>query len=142
MSRWFQRKSNERINRKIRRGREKVMGMRLLVLHTVGRRSGRPHATPLMWLEDGDGLLVVASGGGSRNPDWHANLSARPERVAVELPGMEPVPAAVACLTGADREQAWQLIAAEQPRVAKYQSRSEREYPVIRLTLRNATTGQ
>ncbi|MEU8251959.1 nitroreductase/quinone reductase family protein [Nonomuraea sp. NPDC048916] len=39
-------------------------------------------------------------------------------------------------LDGADREQAWQRIAAAQPRYEKYQSKSEREYPVIRLTPR------
>lgn len=112
------------------------MGMDVLVLHTVGRHSGRPHTTPLMWLADGDDLLVVASGGGSRNPDWHANLTAHPDRVAVELPGKDPVPAAAVPLTGADRDRAWQRITDEQPRIGKYQSKSEREYPVIRLTLR------
>nr|WP_256974176.1 nitroreductase/quinone reductase family protein [Rhodococcus sp. NCIMB 12038] len=39
-------------------------------------------------------------------------------------------------LEGADREQAWQRIAAAQPRIAKYQSKSDRQYPVIRLTAR------
>jgi hypothetical protein len=37
---------------------------------------------------------------------------------------------------GADREQAWQRIAAAQPRIAKYQSKSDREHPVVRLSLR------
>jgi hypothetical protein len=39
-------------------------------------------------------------------------------------------------LDGVEREQAWQRIAAAQPRIAKYQSKSDREYPVVRLTPR------
>lgn len=113
VSRWMQRTMNGRMNRKVRRGRGEFMGMDVLILRTVGRRSGQPRETPLAWFADGDDRLVVASGGGSKNPGWHANLLANP-----------------------DRERAWQRIATAQPRIAKYQSKSEREYPVVRLTTR------
>src|SRR5690606_4492240 len=67
LSRWMQRSSNERLVRKVRGGKATFLGMDVLVLHTVGRRSGVPRETPLMWLpDDGDAVLVVASGGGSR----------------------------------------------------------------------------
>ena len=136
-SRWMQRRSNERLVRKVRGGKGTFMGMDVLVLHTVGRRSGAARETPLMWLPDeGDAVLVVASGGGSRNPDWHANLVAHPDDVAIELPGEPPAPATPHELTGSDREQAWQRVAASQPRIAKYQSKSAREYPLVRLTPR------
>lgn len=136
-SRWMQRRANERLVRKVRRGRATFMGMDVLVLHTMGRRSGAPRETPLMWLPDeGDAVLVVASGGGSRNPDWHANLMAHPGDVAIELPGKGLVPATPHQLTGADRERAWQQVAAAQPRIAKYQSKADREYPLVRLTPR------
>ncbi|MEU9335471.1 nitroreductase family deazaflavin-dependent oxidoreductase [Streptomyces sp. NPDC048290] len=79
---------------------------------------------------------MVASGGGTRNPDWHDNLLARPERALVELPGRAPVPVTPHRLDGPDRERAWRRIAEAQPRIAKYQSKSERQYPVIRLTAR------
>ncbi|SFB43293.1 deazaflavin-dependent oxidoreductase, nitroreductase family [Amycolatopsis marina] len=133
-SRWTQRKMNARTNRKIRRGRGKLMGMELLILNTTGRRSGQPRETPVAWFPDEDGWLIVASGGGSQHPDWHANLRAHPDRVTVELPGRDPLPVTPHQLNGADREQAWQRIAAAQPRIAKYQSKSDREYPVIRLS--------
>lgn len=135
-SRWMQQKMNARMNRKIRRGRGDFMGMDVLILNTVGRRSGQPRETPVAWFADGDARLVVASGGGSRHPDWHANLMAHPGRVSIELPGGGAVPVTPHQLDGADREQAWQRIAAAQPRLAKYQSKSEREYPVVRLTAR------
>ena len=136
-SRWMQRKMNARMNRKIRRGHGQFMGMDVLILNTVGRRSGQPRQSPLAWFPDGDDArLVVASGGGSQNPDWHANLMAHPGEVSIELPGTDATPVVPQQLEGAEREQAWQRIAAAQPRIAKYQSKSDRVYPVIRLTSR------
>ncbi|MFI6600533.1 nitroreductase family deazaflavin-dependent oxidoreductase [Nonomuraea sp. NPDC050536] len=137
VSRWVQRKMNARMNRKVRRGRGTFMGMDVLILNTVGRRSGQPRQTPVAWFPDGeDAWLVVASGGGGRHPDWHVNLMAHPDRASIELPGRDTVPVTPYRLGGADRERAWQRIAAAQPRIAKYQSKSDREYPVIRLAPR------
>jgi deazaflavin-dependent oxidoreductase (nitroreductase family) len=136
-SRWMQRTMNARMARKVRRGRGSFMGMDVLLLNTVGRRSGQPRETPVAWFADGpDAWLVVASGGGSQHPDWHANLMAHPDQASVELPGRAAVPVTPHRLDGADREQAWQRITAAQPRIAKYQSKSMRAYPVIRLTPR------
>ena len=136
-SRWVQHRMNARMNRKVRRGRGKFMGMDVLILHTVGHRSGEVRETPVAWFADGeDAWLIVASGGGSRHPDWYVNLMAHPDRASIELPGGDTVPVTPHRLDGADREQAWQRIAAAQPRIAKYQSKSDREYPVVRLTRR------
>jgi deazaflavin-dependent oxidoreductase (nitroreductase family) len=139
-SRWMQHRMNARTIRKIRRGRGTFMGMDLLVLHTVGTRSGQPRETPVAWfpdVEDGeDGRLIVASGGGTRNPDWFDNLMAHSDQASIELPGRDAVQVTPHRLDGAEREQAWQRVAAAQPRIAKYQSKSDRVYPVIRLTPR------
>jgi deazaflavin-dependent oxidoreductase (nitroreductase family) len=133
----MQQKMNARMSRKIRRGRGDFMGMDVLILNTVGRRSGQPRETPVAWFADGaDARLIVASGGGSQHPDWHVNLMAHPDRASIELPGHDAVAVTPNQLDGADREQAWQRIAAAQPRIAKYQTKSEREYPVVRLTSR------
>jgi deazaflavin-dependent oxidoreductase (nitroreductase family) len=135
LSRWIQRKMNTRMNAKIRRGRGEFMGMNVLVLNTVGRRSGQRRETPVAWFADGaDAWLVVASGGGSQHPDWHINLMAHPDRASIELPGLDSVPVTPHRLVGADREEAWQRITATQPRYGKYQSKSDREYPVVRLS--------
>ena len=113
------------------------MGMDVLILHTLGRRSGQPRETPVAWFPDGeDDRLIVASGGGSHDPDWYVNLTAHAERASIELPGRDAVPVTPQRLDGTDRERAWQRIAAAQPRIAKYQTRSDRQYPVVRLTLR------
>ena len=145
-SRWMQHRMNARMNRKIRRGRGQFMGMDVLILHTVGSRSGQSRETPVAWFADrddgdtgdtgADARLIVASGGGSQHPDWYVNLMAHSDQATIELPGGEPVPVTPHGLDGADREQAWQRIAAAQPRIAKYQSKSDRIYPVVRLTPR------
>ena len=136
-SRWMQRTMNARTNRRIRSGRGTFMGMDLLILNTVGRRSGQPRETPVAWFPDGeDAWLIVASGGGSQHPDWHANLMARPDRASIAFPGHAAIPVTPQPLNGTARDQAWKRIAAAQPRIAKYQSKSDREYPVIRLTSR------
>src|SRR6266542_3366265 len=68
-SRWMQHRMNARMNRKVRRGGGTFMGMDVLILHTVGRRSGQPRETPVAWFADGeDARLIVASGSpASRN---------------------------------------------------------------------------
>jgi deazaflavin-dependent oxidoreductase (nitroreductase family) len=136
-SRWMQHRMNARMNRKVRRGRGKFMGMDVLILHTVGRRSGEARETPVAWFpDDEDARLIVASGGGSQHPDWYVNLMADPDRASIELPSRGTEPVTPHRLDASDREEAWQRIAAAQPRIAKYQSKSDREYPVIRLTPR------
>jgi deazaflavin-dependent oxidoreductase (nitroreductase family) len=136
-SRWMQRTMNARMNRKVRSGRGRAMGMDVLILNTVGHRSGQPRETPVAWFADGENArLIVASGGGSRNPDWYVNLMAHPEQASIELPGSEAQPVRPERLDGADRAKAWELITAAQPRYGKYQSKSDREYPVVRLTPR------
>ncbi|TDD71285.1 nitroreductase family deazaflavin-dependent oxidoreductase [Jiangella aurantiaca] len=138
LSLWFQRRMNTRTVDKIRRkGHGRMMGMDVLILHTDGRRSGQPYQTPIAWYADGEGArLVVASGGGSADPNWYLNLTAHPDRAAVELPGEQPRPVTPHTLDGADRDEAWQRIVAANPRFAKYQAKSERQYPVVRLTER------
>jgi hypothetical protein len=58
---------NARMNRNIRRGRGKFLGMDVLILHPVGRRSGRPRRSPVAWFAEGqDAWQIVASGAGTR----------------------------------------------------------------------------
>src|SRR6185295_20299584 len=56
-----------------------VWGANILLLTTTGRKSGKRYTTPLLYLADGDNLVVIASNGGSdRDPDWWRNLIAEP----------------------------------------------------------------
>lgn len=91
-SRWMQKRMNARMIRKVRGGKAKFMGMDVLVLNTVGSRTGQPRETPIARFGDGkDTWLSTASGGGSQNPDWYTNLMAHPEKATIELPGPAPV---------------------------------------------------
>jgi deazaflavin-dependent oxidoreductase (nitroreductase family) len=136
LSRWVQQRMNARMNRNIRRGRGKFLGMDVLILHTVGRRSGQPRQSPVAWFADGQDAWLIVASGGRLHPDWYLNLMAHPERASIELPGRDPVPATPKRLDGAARAQAWQRITAAQPRYAKYQRKTDREFPVVRLTPR------
>lgn len=136
-SRWMQHKMNARMNRKIRNGKGEFMGMDVLILNTIGRRSGEPRQTPISWFSDGDdGWLLVASGGGNGAPDWQRNLLAHPDKATIELPASEPTPVRPQVLQGQERATAWAAITAAQPRYAKYQAKSEHEYAVVRLSAR------
>ncbi|MCR3721056.1 MULTISPECIES: nitroreductase family deazaflavin-dependent oxidoreductase [Prauserella salsuginis group] len=138
LSRWIQHRANASTAKRIRRKGGRSMGMDLLILHTVGKRSGEPRETPLTWFadDDSDAWLIIASGGGERHPDWYVNLMARPDRATAEWHGQDPVGVTPQTLDGAERERAWQRIVAEQPRIAKYQRKHSRQYPVVRLARR------
>lgn len=136
-SRWMQHRTNARMIREVRNGKGAFMGMDVLILKTVGRKSGQLRETPVARFGDGkDSWILVGSGGKANHPDWYLNLVGIPDRASVELPGRDAVPVTPHVLEGAEREQAWKLVATAQPRIAKYQSTSDRQYPVVRLAPR------
>lgn len=108
-------------------------GGRLLLLTTTGARSGTPHTTPLGYLPDGGGrVLVIASAAGApRHPAWFHNLVANP-RVTVEA-GVFTYEAQAVVLEGAERDRAFARAAEADPGWAAYQDRTERILPVIAL---------
>ena len=115
-------------------------GAPVVLVHHRGRTSGGDYVNPMMYLpdeDDPDTIYVFASKGGApTNPDWYVNLVAHPDRASIGMPGADAVPVTPHTLDGADRDQAWEKIATAQPRIAKYQSKSARQYPVVRLTPR------
>jgi deazaflavin-dependent oxidoreductase (nitroreductase family) len=119
-----------------RRASGSTMGMRLLVLTAVGRTSGEPRSTPLAWFPDGDGWLVVASAGGdATNPGWYRNVAAHPDEVTIELGG-ETIPVTATELHGEERTVAFERIKASAKQFADYESKTDRQIPVVRLTRR------
>lgn len=138
LSRWIQHRANAATAKRIRRKGGRSMGMDMLILHTVGKRSGAPRETPLTWFadDDPDAWLIIASGGGERAPDWYVNLLADPQQARAEWHGQEPLAVVPQILGSAERERAWRRIVEEQPRIAKYQRKHSRQYPVVRLTPR------
>lgn len=109
--------------------------MPALVLITVGRKSGLERRTPLAYIPEGPGkwLIVAAYAGAVQNPAWYHNLAAAPDRVSIELEGrIHPVD--VEELHGDERDLAWRRITDADGRFARYQDKTDRELPVIRLS--------
>jgi len=105
---------------------------RFLVLHTTGRRSGKPRQTPLSYTTDGDAFVVIASDGGSpHDPDWYLNLQDQPA-AEVEVGGRRR-PVLAETVTGAERDRLWRQAVRSYGGYAGYQARTNREIPVVRL---------
>lgn len=104
----------------------------LLLLTTVGARSGESRTTPLGWLRIDDRLVVVASNiGAPAHPAWYHNLVRNPQ-VTVEL-GAETFPATARVATGAERERLWEGAVAQRPFFTDHQAATDREIPIVVL---------
>jgi F420H(2)-dependent quinone reductase len=104
----------------------------ILLLHHTGRKSGKERVQPLIYLADGDRLVVVASKGGTdKNPAWFHNLMANPETEAEVGRDRRPVRARRA--EGEEREALWPRLVDIYPQYADYQTYTERTIPVIVL---------
>jgi deazaflavin-dependent oxidoreductase (nitroreductase family) len=110
-------------------------GMPLLLLHTVGAKSGQPRVNPLAYLSDGDRLVVIASFAGAPNhPPWYHNLLANPD-VVVEV-GDEKLEAVATVAHEPERTELYAKMAAAMPIFDEYQARTDRVIPVVLLTRR------
>jgi deazaflavin-dependent oxidoreductase (nitroreductase family) len=117
-----------------RRKRGDLMGG-LLVLTTIGARSGVERSTPVRGFArpDGSWLIVASANGGARNPAWYHNLAAHPDDVRVEAAG-RVVRVTARQLHGPARDEAWTAVTTAADRFAAYQTKTDRELPVIQLT--------
>jgi deazaflavin-dependent oxidoreductase (nitroreductase family) len=127
---------NEEIIGEFRASRGKVGGYfadkPLLVLTTIGARTGRPRTNPLGYLPEGNRYAVFASAvGGPRNPDWYHNLLANPG-VIVEV-GTTTFPATAVVTAGKQRRVLLDHYAALHPQWARYQTLTTRQFPVVLL---------
>jgi len=107
-------------------------GTTTLLLTTHGRKTGEPTTTPLIYATDGDKYVVVASKGGApAHPGWYRNLVKDPN---VEVQVKDAVFGARArTAVGEEREQLWKLATQQWPDYDAYQTRTEREIPVVVL---------
>jgi len=115
--------------------RMRVQGRPLLLLHTVGGRSGRPRQTVLGWFPDerpGSWIVTATAAGSPGHPAWFHNIARHPDRVSVEIGG-NVVHVRPESLRGAEREAAWDKIVALAPGYAGYRTSTDREIPVVRL---------
>jgi deazaflavin-dependent oxidoreductase (nitroreductase family) len=110
-------------------------GTTILLLTTTGRKSGEPRTMPLIFREDGDRWVIVASKGGwPEDPGWYKNLLESPDATIQVLD--EEIPVRASTATGAERERLWKLMAEVWPHYDEYQQRADREIPVVVLERR------
>jgi deazaflavin-dependent oxidoreductase (nitroreductase family) len=108
-------------------------GVQTLLLDHVGRRSGKRRTNPLLYIRDGDDLVIVASRGGShKHPAWWLNLRDSP-RTTVQVGGERRE---VVAREASEQERArlWPRLVEAWPDYEAYQRRTERRIPVIILS--------
>ena len=104
----------------------------MLLLEHVGAKSGERRISPLVYFDDGDNLVLVASKGGyPRNPAWFHNLKANPD-VTVQV-GRERRPVRARVATDTERERLWPKAVETYSGYADYQARTERRIPLVIL---------
>lgn len=110
-------------------------GSKLVLVNTIGARSGQVRTVPLAYLQQDDRIYIVGSAAGSeKHPDWYHNLLANPD-VTYEL-GDAPVEARATLLRSDERTRIWNDIVVAMPFFGNYQEQVSREIPVFALTPR------
>jgi deazaflavin-dependent oxidoreductase (nitroreductase family) len=105
-------------------------GATILLLTTTGRNSGEPRTTPLIYRDDGDRWVVVASKGGApAHPSWYKNLEADPD-ATIQVKD-EEIPVRATTAQDEERQRLWSAMTEVWPAYDDYQKRTEREIPVV-----------
>ncbi len=105
-------------------------GAPLLLLTTTGAKTGASRTTPLVYTQDGDNLVIIASfGGAPKRPAWFLNLRANPD-ITIEV-GEEKFAARASVPDGAERKRLFDQQAAKMPGFADYQKKTTREIPAV-----------
>ena len=107
----------------------------MLLLDHVGAKSGTKRTAPLLYLTDGDNVVIVASKGGyPKNPAWFYNLKANPE-TTVQI-GREHRPVRARVATAAEHDRLWPKAVKTYSGYADYQKRTQRKIPLVILERR------
>ena len=112
---------------------KKIGGQSVLLLHSIGRRSGKEHSNILSYYRDGADYLVVGSNWGRpANPDWFHNLMERPQtQIQVDN---QTISVRVTSAEGAEYERLWNLVSAQNSYFPQKQAELSRQIPILILT--------
>jgi len=127
---------NDRIIAEFRANAGKVgapfEGAPMVLLTSKGAKSGRPHTTPLVYLEDAGRIYVFGSmGGAPKHPAWYHNLVANPD-ATVEV-GTESYAVKAVITSGEERDRLFRKQASLLPAFGEYEKRTTRTIPVVAL---------
>src|SRR5688500_10968379 len=109
-------------------------GVPALLLETTGAKTGEKRQALLGYLEESEGswLVIASAVGAARHPGWFHNLAKKPE-ATIEFGDGRRVAVRAETPSGEDLTQAWERIARDAPEYIKYQSKTDRTIPVVRL---------
>jgi deazaflavin-dependent oxidoreductase (nitroreductase family) len=111
----------------------RLMGMPVLLLTTVGRKSGQRRTTPLTYMHDGDDVVLVASKGGHpRHPAWYLNLTANPQVEVVQGRRTRTLVARTA--DSDEKARLWPMVVKTYRGYGGYQERTDRDIPLVILS--------
>lgn len=114
-------------------------GAPICLLTTVGRQTGRKRTVSLVYLEDGEDIVVVASRGGmSTHPAWYMNVLANPS-VVVEVGGAR-WPALALTASADERARVWPTLVGMYVHFDAYQDRTERPIPVVIISRQHGSS--
>ena len=112
---------------------EKQLHYSMLVLHTIGRKSGEPRPHVLLYFRDGENLVVCASNNGSAKPPaWYLNLQTHP-RIWVQHGRIKREVIAETITDEQERERLWQMLLKVHPNFTEYQKLTTRIFPMVVL---------
>lgn len=105
----------------------------MLLLTTIGRGTGQHHTVPLLYLRDGEAIVVIIAsyGGRQHHPDWFLNLQANPS-VTVQINGVRTTGTARK-MSPEERERWWPKVVDAYADYDVYQSRTDREIPIVAI---------
>jgi deazaflavin-dependent oxidoreductase (nitroreductase family) len=104
----------------------------ILLLNTVGRKTGRKRTTPLLYVMDGEDFVIIASkGGAATHPAWYLNLRANPD-ATVEI-GDREVQVVAGVADPEEKARLWEKMVEMYPTYDDYQRKTEREIPLLVL---------
>ena len=104
----------------------------ILLLNTVGRKTGRKRTSPLLYVMDGEDFVIIASNGGAAaHPAWYLNLRANPE-ATVEI-GDREVQVEAEVADPEEKTRLWQKMVEMYPAYDDYQMKTGREIPLLIL---------
>jgi deazaflavin-dependent oxidoreductase (nitroreductase family) len=120
----------------------KAGGMPVLELTTTGRKSGQPRTVMLTSpVQEGDAIVIVASrGGDDHHPAWFLNLRDKPE-VEVKYEGKPKRPMRARIATPQERSALWPRVTAKYKQYGSYQTKTDREIPLVLLEPVESTAG-
>ncbi|MEO7911136.1 MAG: nitroreductase family deazaflavin-dependent oxidoreductase [Roseiflexaceae bacterium] len=108
-------------------------GANMLLLHTTGAKSGQTRTNPMVYVPDGDRIVVIASkGGDDSNPDWYHNLVANPT-VTVELGNEKFQAHATAVTEELERSRLYAKMVEHRSGFAEYEQKTTRKIPAVVL---------